>query len=259
MTEEERRVHRALAGLQDLFSRLYGLETHAVLIGGQVLALELLARGQPGELAVESRTGIKVSRGYTLEADLLFDLDRLPGPSDDLPDRLRRAGFGRTRDFRWERTRGDFHFAVDLFRAPGTTDPPTAMTEAAEGGFALNHCHSLVLDLEGRPLTVRVPDGPAFIAMKLAARPLRKTASERAKDSFDLYAYAHHLKDNLRELCARDELAGLRHDLRRLFGSPSADGVQDVLSYANLPPEESDLLARAVIGEFTDLLGEESQ
>jgi hypothetical protein len=250
MTDEER-FRLALAELQSLFSKLYGHEVHAVLIGGQVLALELLARGQSGELAVETRTGIKVSRGYTLEADLLFDLDRLPD-ADDLPLRLRAAGFEPARDFRWAKNSGDFKFSVDLFRPPGATEEaPCGMTEAADGGFALNHNHSIQLDVGGRPLSILVPDGPAFIAMKLAARHRRT----EPKDAFDLYAYLRLMGvDTLRTGLARPELAELREELRGLFGLRTAAGVRDVLSYAKLQGEEAELLAQAVVDEFASLL-----
>lgn len=250
MTDEEQFL-RAVVELQSLFSKLYGHEVHAVLIGGQVLALELLSQGRSGELAVETRTGIKVSRGFTLEADLLFDLDGLPN-ADDLPLRLREAGFERGRDFRWDKTAGDFTFSVDLFRSEdAAAEPPCGMTKAADGGFALNYSHPLEVNVDGRPLRIRVPDGAAFILMKLAARR-RRTAP---KDAFDLYAYVHHMGgDTLRADLNRPELAGFREELRGLFGARTAAGVRDVLSYAQLQGEEAELLAQAVVDEFESLL-----
>lgn len=66
-----------LAELAVLRSRLDVLHD-AVLIGGQVIAVEQLLAGQSAVFRVETDTGQRLDRPYSLEPDLLLDPPETP-------------------------------------------------------------------------------------------------------------------------------------------------------------------------------------
>jgi hypothetical protein len=66
----------------------------AVLIGGQVLAVEQLAAGRPAVFVVETDTGQRIDRGFSMEPDLLVDPPAVEDSPrwDEIPHLLRELG-----------------------------------------------------------------------------------------------------------------------------------------------------------------------
>lgn len=78
MTETDRdaaRFEAVLGELRRVLIELQGIGVGAVLIGGQVLALESRAVGGSGTIQVRTTTGVQIDRGYSMEPDLLLDVD----------------------------------------------------------------------------------------------------------------------------------------------------------------------------------------
>lgn len=71
MTEAER-FEVIIGELGLLLTRLEGL-CEVVLIGGQALAVEQVAAGDDPLLQVETDTGQRIPRGYSLDPDLLVE------------------------------------------------------------------------------------------------------------------------------------------------------------------------------------------
>ncbi|EPX64222.1 hypothetical protein D187_005356 [Cystobacter fuscus DSM 2262] len=135
--EEVEQFEAVLRELGELMIDLGDLASSVVLIGGQVLALESRRRGQSGVIAVETETGEEVTRGFTFEPDLLFDLDGTEFMAGRLPEVLKERGYERARQFRWSKKLRGSWVQLDLF-APEEVEPddlPTAI-DASSGRAA---------------------------------------------------------------------------------------------------------------------------
>jgi hypothetical protein len=251
------RFEAVLDELRRVLIELQGIGVGAVLIGGQVLALESRAAGGSGTIQVRTTTGVQIDRGYSMEPDLLLDVDDVAPRADAIPDVLRRCGFGRLRGYRWRKTTGRGEVLLDLFVAPDTdaTHVPGDYTRLPGGELALARPQVLRLRVPSGMLEVLVPDPVGFLATKVEAK--RHLRPSQTKDSFDLYAYvAMRGVATVAEALRRDDREGPRIEaqLRALFGGTEAEGVRDVLAYAgSLGEEERTLLARAVVDLFDDL------
>jgi hypothetical protein len=256
MTDEER-FEEVLRELGELLLDLGDLSSRAVLIGGQVLALESRRRGGTGVIAIKTETGTEVDRGFSYEPDLLFDLDGTEFMAERLPDVLKQRGYGRTREFRWSKklgSGGDMH--VDLF-APADVERsqlPTAMTPLPDARLALRRTQPVALSIGDTPLRILLPDAVGFLAMKVRAKLEQRPDAH--KDSFDIFAYVKLVGP--KGVLAALEQAGqdgrvLQEKLLRLFWNTSAPGVQDVMAYAtSLEPLDKDLLAQAAVDLFSE-------
>ncbi len=261
---EEERFEAVLRELSLLLDALGDLKQRAVLIGGQVLALESKRRGGTGVILVRTDSGIEVARGFTMEPDLLFDLDENTFGSERLTEVLYQRGYRRHgREFRWVKQLpgggAGVTMELDLFAPQGVEKEmlPTPMTPLPDAELVLKHSDRLMVRVGEHRLEVQVPDPVAFLALKLRAkREHRPTAS---KDCFDLYAYvrlvgADQVGQRLREAGRVGER--IRNELLALYGHTSSPGVLDVLDYAGqLGSDESGLLAQDVVDVFSDVAG----
>lgn len=247
-TEQFDAVLDELRGLLADFTMI-GVTT--MLVGGQVLAVEAKAAGGSGVIEVRTPTDIVIERGFSMEPDLLFDVDEAAPRVDAIIDILKTRGFVRLKTYRWAKASPTGEILLDLFVPPDADDSnnPAGFTALPMGDLALLRPHQLTLTLKSGDLHVNVPDVVGFLAMKLEAKQhLRPTAT---KDAFDIYAYVslHGVEAVTRGL-ARDTTDGPRivTQLRALFGAVDAPGVVDVLAYAgSLGDEERALVARAVV------------
>jgi hypothetical protein len=243
-----------LGELRSLFRRITDLAEHVYVIGGQALALEAKARGGSGVIEVETDTGVRLTRGFSLEPDLLLDIDAMSARADVVTDALKELGFTRYRDFDWRKRIDDTVICIELFRAESSdpTNAPSGMIPLPLADEAMARTNQLRIALEGGDLTVAVPDPVGFLQLKVDAK--NRLRPHENKDCFDIYAYlrlqtAATVRSALVAAGTRGgELAAY---LRRLFGTPTSPGVQDVLIYAaTLGPQDRDLLARAVVDEI---------
>lgn len=246
-----------LEELRGLLSDFSAIGVHAMLVGGQVLAVEGKAAGGDGMIEVSTPTGVVVPRGYSMEPDVLFDVDDAGPRADAITDVLRAHGFKRVQTFRWMKHTPTGEMHLDTFIAPDADDAndPAGFTRLPAGDLALLRPRRVQVQLRGGVLDIAVPDVVGFLAMKLEAKlRLRPTAT---KDSFDLYAYVSMKGiDAVNFGLERDQREAPRivASLRTLFGDVDAPGVVDVLAYAGtLGDEDRALLARAVVDTFDQL------
>ena len=245
--------------LRGLLSDFTMIGVSPMLVGGQVLAVEGKAAGGDGVIEVRTPTDVVVQRGFSMEPDLLFDVDNAGPRSDAIIDVLKAHGFKRVKTYRWAKAMPTGEVLLDLFMPPDADDAndPAGFTRLPAGDIALLRPRKIQVQLRGGLLDIDVPDVVGFLAMKLEAKlRLRPTAT---KDSFDVYAYvALKGADAINAGLKRDAREGPRIvvQLRSLFGDVNAPGVLDVLTYAgSLGDEERALLARAVVDLFADMDG----
>lgn len=256
MTERER-FEIVIREVGALIERVGDL-AEVVLIGGQVIALERLAAGHDPVLQVETDTGQVLTRGYSLEADLLLDP---PDPEqstrwDELPHLLRERGFRRgPKDYQWDKEVSGALVRLELFIPEQAPEPATAMTRLPRGEDVLRRAMPLPATAGSKAGSIRLPDPVSYIQLKLDAR-LRLRA--KPKDSFDLYAYSRwrgtaRIREALRASARRPEI---EPELRVLFGSTGSRGVLDILEYAtSLDELERELVATDVVRCFDEVLG----
>jgi len=257
MNDEERQFERVLEELADLMNQLGDLSQSVTVIGGQVLAIESRLRGKSGEVTLRTETGQSIPRGFTLEPDLLFDLDGTEFMAERLTEVLRDRGYRRTKNHRWSRELEEGRIDLDLF-APEGVDPldlPTSMTPLRDSRLVLHRRQPFQLKVGGTVLSLALPSIAGFIAMKLRAK--LELRPEVTKDSFDLVAYVSMIGavEVVKALSADREGRRLQAQLVDLFRSKDAPGVVDVLAYAGaLEPMEQELLAAAVVELFSEFL-----
>lgn len=252
MTEQEQ-LEVVLSELRRLLLAFGDLGNNAVLIGGQVIAAERMARGEEGVIEVETRTGIKLQRGYSLEPDLLLDLADRDAIAEMLPIVLREQGYERTRDYRWRKMVGDVVVSIDLFRS-GDVSEPTGMTVLPSADRVLAQPELVSVTAQGTAIELSLPSPAAFAAMKLEAKLGLRPQDPR--DCFDLYVYICEKSPEVmaRSLARWSWSRALAEPLRKLFGDTSAPGVADVLSYAaTLDESQRDLVAQDIVDRFADL------
>ena len=253
MTEAEQ-FDAILRELAELLLDLGDLSHRAVLIGGQVLALESLQRRGSAVIEVQTETQLCVSRGFSFEPDLLFDLEEDDFMAERLPEVLRARGYRRVRDFRWSKQIGperDVAVKIDLF-APVEVDPvtlPTPMSAVPDARLVLRHKHPVEHGLGSLTLRISIPDPVAFLALKLRAKLTQRP--HETKDSFDLYVYVRLIGlDAVRESIEQAGEHGRRvaRELLTLFRNQEAPGVRDVLNFAtSYGAEEQALLAGPLV------------
>jgi len=245
------------AVLDELRGLLFDFTTigvSAMLVGGQVLAVEGKAAGGNGVIEVRTPTDIAVQRGFSMEPDLLIDVDAAASRVDAVVDILKARGFKRIKTYRWAKQSPTGEVLFDLFMPPDADEAndPAGFTRLPMGDVALLRPRMIQVHLKSGILNVAVPDVVGFLAMKLEAK-LRLRPTE-AKDSFDVYAYvAMRGTDVVNSGLKRDAREGPRivAHLRTLFGDIDAPGVADVLAYAgSLGDHERALLARATVDLF---------
>jgi hypothetical protein len=252
--DEVAQFEAVLDELRGVLSDFTMIGVSAMLVGGQVLAVEGKAAGGDGVIEVRTPTDVVVRRGFSMEPDLLFDVDEAAPRVDAIVDVLRARGFKRIKTYRWSKATPTGDVLLDLFMPPDADDAndPAGFTRLPAGDLALLRPRKIQVQLRSGVLNVDVPDPVGFIAMKLEAKlRLRPTAT---KDSFDLYAYVSMKgADAINAGLKRDAREGPRivAHLRTLFGDVNAPGVLDVLTYAgSLGDDERALLARAVVDLF---------
>jgi hypothetical protein len=175
--------------LRVLLSRIQSIGIDVVLVGGQVLSVEARAAGGDGVIEVRTATEVVVSRGYSMEPDLLFDVDAAPQRVDAIGDVLTSCGFVRVKTHRWRKESARGEVLLDLFIAADVDDAnnPGGYTRLPAGDLALLRAKPIRIALASGNLDIAVPDPVGFLAMKIVAKQrLRPTAT---KDSFDIYAY----------------------------------------------------------------------
>src|SRR4051812_18972098 len=122
MTPEER-LDLVLDELRQLLTAFHDLAAHVLLVGGQVLAVEAKRAGGTGEIVVTTPTGLSLGGRYTMEPDLLLDVDSAGARAEHFLDALRERGFKRVRSFRWHKELdAGFGVDIDLF-VPPDADP----------------------------------------------------------------------------------------------------------------------------------------
>lgn len=260
MTDDEL-FSAVLRELAELLGRLGPLGARTVLIGGQVLAIEGLRRTGSGIIRAETETGITVERGFSLEPDLLVDLDADRFAADQLPEILRHCGYKRVRDFRWAKPlpdgAGEQQVILDLFRSPDidVENVATSMTELPDAELVLRRSVPVEVELGSARLQIRIPDALSFLKMKVRAK--REQRPKETKDSFDVYAYVQ--LQGAASVSAELSKAGadgsaLLQELKALFWDVTSPGVRDVIASATtLAPHERALLAQGVVDLFADL------
>jgi hypothetical protein len=77
-----------------------------LVVGGQVIALEARLRGGDGVIGIETSTGTRVVRGFSLDLDLLYD-GEAGWMGERLPEVRRSCGFERSTTFRWSKVVGE--------------------------------------------------------------------------------------------------------------------------------------------------------
>ena len=256
---ESERFECILDELRTLLRDFQIIGVGVVLVGGQVLALESRAKGGDGVIEVRTPTGVAVRRGYSMEPDLLFDVEEAGARSDAILDILRQRDFSRVRNYQWCKELGEAgEMLLDLFVSPDADDAynPGGFTPLPGAELALARATPLEVSIPSGDLIVQVPDPVGFLAMKLEAK-LRLRPNE-AKDSFDIYAYV--VIKGVAEVSAALNESGNARDsivanLRDLFGEIHSPGVRDVVSYAGaLAEDDAALLERAVVDLFELLL-----
>jgi hypothetical protein len=256
MTDTEK-FEEVLRELGELLLDLGDLSSKAVLIGGQVLALESLLRGGPGVIAIKTDTGTEVDRGFSYEPDLLFDIDGSEFTAERLPAILKQRGYSRTREFRWSRKLQGGEMHLDLF-APADVEGsqlPTPMTPLPDASLAVRRSQRVALTVGDTRLSILLPDAMGFLAMKERAK--REHRPSAIKDSFDIFAYVkligpEAVKASLAQ--AGPEGRQLRDRLVGLFWNATSPGVQDIMANAtSLEQEDRELLAQAAVDLFSEL------
>jgi hypothetical protein len=257
MTDEERFL-AVLDEVHTLLLQLGDLKEKAVLIGGHVIALHALARHQSAAIQTTTETGVTVTRGFTHEPDLLFDLEADDFTADRLPEVLKARGYRRHRDFRWGReVAGGVKVEIDLFRSPelGESEAPLSMTPLADAATVLRRTESVTVSLAGLETHWRVPDAFGFLTMKVRAKCEQRPTE--ARDCFDIYVFVKLVGLDAARVAldeAPDRATPLKLQLRKLFWDIDSPGVVDVLRESGLADrEEGDLLARDVVDLFAQL------
>jgi len=257
MDEEQQQFEAVLKELGELMLSLDDLpQLLSVLIGGQVLALQSRSKGGTGLIAVETETGEVVQRGYTMEPDLLIDLEGAESTAERLPDILRQRGYQRTRDFRWSKPLDTTTVHLDLFASPEIDRDmlPTPMTRLPDARLVLRRAQRIELTVGGTRLRIAISDAVGFLTMKVRAK-LEQRPKE-TKDSFDIFTYVklvgpQKVSETLQQ--AGPEGQELKKKLLTLFYTDSSPGVQDVVAYAStLEPEQKELLVRSVVDLFAE-------
>lgn len=256
MMDELEQFEAVLQELGALMLDLGDLAANVVLIGGQALALESRRRGRTGVISVETDTGEVVTRGFTYEPDLLFDLDGTEFMAGRLPEILKERDYERVRQFRWSKPLGDTVVQIDLF-APEDVEPgdlPTPMTPLPDSSLVLRRRQRVDLSIGDTPLRIAIPDAVGFLAMKTRAK--LQIRPDKNKDSFDIFTYVklvgpETVLDALRG--AGPEGREIQRKLLELFYSRSSPGVRDVVAYADtLEPEQQELVAQSVVDLFAE-------
>lgn len=257
MTDEE----RFLAVLDEVYTLLLelgDLKDRAVLIGGHVIALHALARHQSPAIQTTTETGVTVTRGFTHEPDLLFDLQPDDVMAERIPDVLKVRGYRRHRDFRWGRKLPNgVEVEIDLFRSPELDEfeAPLSMTPLSDAATVLRRTEALSISLAGLETHWRVPDAFGFLTMKVRAKLEQRPT--KARDCFDIYVFVKLIGvDAVGAVlfATPDHASTLKRHLRELFWNIDSPGVVDVLRESGLADRlERDLLARDVVDLFAQL------
>lgn len=254
---EREQFEAVLDELRGLLLDFERIGVGVVLVGGQVIALQARAAGGDGVIHIRTRTEVEVARGFSMEPDLLFDVDGDVAPrADAIPHLLRGRGFVRVKTSRWRKETRRGEVVLDLFVPPDTDEAnnPAGFTVLPKGDVALLRPQPVKVQLSSGELNIAVPDPVGFLAMKLESK--WNLRPNEQKDSFDIYAYvsmhgARAVADGLKRDAHEGPLIMKR--LQHLFGEVNAAGVLDVLTYAStLVLEERALLAQGVV----DLLEE---
>jgi hypothetical protein len=254
---EADRFEHILDELRSLLMNMQMIGLEVALVGGQVISLEARARGGDGVIDVRTPTGVVVRRGYSMEPDLLFDVEEAGARSDAILDVLRQRGFKRVRTLSWRKELPEAgEMFLDLFVPPDADEVfnPGGFTKLPAGDLALARAAPLKVTLASGELSVLVPDPVGFLAMKLEAK--LELRPDETKDSFDMYAYVvmkgvDEVRGALATSNSRDIIA---EKLRTLFGDISSPGVRDVVSYTDaLDEDDTALLERAVVDLFEQL------
>ncbi len=250
-----------LAELAVLLNRLDYLHD-AVLIGGQVIAVEQLAAGHPAVFQVETDTGQRIQRPYSMEPDLLLDPPAIEESArwDELPVTLRECGFKRSgRSFRWAKVLDGGTMELDLFVPHSHQEPVTHMTPLENGERVIGRSREVRLLVRGKELRIKLPHPADFIRMKLdnfdRTAALREER-HKEKDALDLYAYIH-LKTPPVIAAALQGLADapIFERLREHFGAEQSIGVRRVLRLVpGLSPDEQRLIAKHLVRSVNAVL-----
>ena len=92
-----------------------------------------------GIIEVRTQTDVVVQRGYSMEPDLLFDVDEAAPRVDAIIDVLKRRGFTRVKTYRWRKATELGEILLDLFIPPDadSANDPAGFTRLPAGDLAL--------------------------------------------------------------------------------------------------------------------------
>lgn len=90
---EREQFEAVLDELRLLLSEFRKIGVGVILVGGQVIALEARAAGGDGVIEVRTPTDVVIQRGYSMEPDLLFDVDGAGPRAEAIVDVLKAAIF----------------------------------------------------------------------------------------------------------------------------------------------------------------------
>lgn len=235
----------------------------AVLIGGQVLAIEQMAAGAPAVFQVETDTGQRIQRPFSMEPDLLVDPPSIEESAlwDQLPITLRECGFRRTgRAFKWAKALAGGVMELDLFMPLGHVEPVTQMTPVEDGHRILDRAREVVVPVQGRELRIKLPHPADFLRMKLDnfdRTDAIRLEQHKAKDALDIYGYIHLKTPALIAAALRDPRdESIVGRLREHFGSERSPGVQRVLKLLpGYSPEDRAMVAKHVVRTVSAVIG----
>ncbi len=226
-----------------------GASDHAVVIGGQVVSIERLSRGQ-SVFEMTSGASERITLPFSKEPDILFDRDGAASQDSAIEEVLKTEGFQRASTWRWHLSINSVEIAVDVLES-ASTDGGAAVVPSAS--MALARAREVVVSAAGRNIALRVPDAASFFRLKLDAR-LGRTKL-KPKDSFDMYAYARtvSVEEIRKSLRQAKEGPRVREALVELFSGVTSTGTREVLQLVDQPLHE--IVARDVVDVFALIRG----
>ncbi len=225
-----------------------GVSDHAVVIGGQVVSIERISRGQP-VFEMTSGSNERIILPFSKEPDILFDREGAAAQDGAIEEVLKSEGFQRASTWRWLANLSGVEIEIDVLES-ATLEGGAAIVPSAPMTFA--RARNVVVSAAGHNITLRVPDAASFFRLKLDARLGR--AKPKSKDSFDMYAYARTVSvDEIRKsLSQAAEGPTVREALRDLFADVTAVGTIEVLKMIDQPLHE--IVARDVVDAFAAIV-----
>ena len=227
-----------------------GVSDHAVVIGGQVVSIERMSRGQP-LFEMTSGSNERIMLPFSKEPDILFDREGAAAQDGAIEEVLKIEGFQRASTWRWFANISGIEIEIDVLES-ATLEGGASIVPAASMTFA--RARDVVVSAAGQTFTLRVPDPASFFRLKLDARLGRP--KPKPKDSFDMYAYARTVPADEIRKSLRQAVEGpqVREALGEIFSTVTAVGTAEVLQLVDQPLYE--IVARDVVDAFAAIIRE---